>query len=198
MTKAEKVYAVVARQVARLAVDTPQTRADLAKLRRAVGKDLADSPEVWEIVMSDTTVDCEVQGEITKEGKAIHTALTLYGVYRQGNSAGSQRGLSFGRALAALAAQGELSYNSIRKRYNSLITSKDITRLAYFARSFIRALSKAGIKLDFAQFAKDLYNYQFSTGNKAVRIRWSSEFYSNSISRESGGVSEEGGLDDER
>ena len=36
MTNAEKVYAVVARQVARLAVDTPQTRADLAKLRRAV------------------------------------------------------------------------------------------------------------------------------------------------------------------
>ena len=93
--------------------------------------------------------------------------------------------------MAALAAQGELSYNSIRKRYNSLITSKDITRLAYFARSFIRALSKAGIKLDFAQFAKDLYKYQFSTGNKAVRIRWSSEFYSNITNNEDGGSEDE-------
>ena len=54
--------------------------------------------------MSDTTVDCEVQGEITKEGKAIHTALTLYG-YIVKVIQRVLRGLSFGRRLAALAAQ---------------------------------------------------------------------------------------------
>lgn len=65
------------------------------------------------------------------------------------------------------------------RRFNAVITSSEMTELAHHARGLIQLMkaSDKNIGLDYPQFARDLYNFQFPDGRKNVILRWGQDFY---------------------
>lgn len=68
-------------------------RAQLAMLRRGVGKKPGDLPELWGILFGDLPEEfLSVSGEPTREEWAVYTALTLYALHQQGSEATGPEG----------------------------------------------------------------------------------------------------------
>jgi len=179
MSIADNVFSFVNRQIAMLDRDMPESKAMLAKLRRAAGKNPCETPEVWGVTMSDN-VQGEVNGIPTKQGLAIHIALTLYALHKQGLTRSvSWSGVSFGSALAQLPSKGSIRFESVQQKFNKVALSKDILVMSNHARMLVRLLRGAEIGFDYAQFAKDLYNFQWPEGYSSVRLKWGSDFYTN-------------------
>lgn len=60
-------------------------RAELARLRRGIGKKPGELPELWELLLDDFPTELESNGaERSKAEWAIYTALTLFALHQQG------------------------------------------------------------------------------------------------------------------
>lgn len=185
MSKASMVSECTAKAIGRLNPDNPAYAASMAKLRRGVGKSLADAPEVWGLVipyLSDELTDRSRDGSKETEAEAaVFTALTLYALHQQGSSQDvNRRGESFGSAVGRLRKkEGDEEDKAMIRRFNAVITSSEMTELAHHARGLIQLMkaSDKNIGLDYPQFARDLYNFQFPDGRKNVILRWGQDFY---------------------
>ena len=179
---ASKIYLIQSR------MDSPWSKSMLAKLRRGVGKNPAEAPEIWEITLNGLPEELLYKGQpekgsATEAEWAIHTALTLYALHQQGNSYGvsagrSDGGLSFGSAMRRLILPDRTNEESIKRRFNAIITSNDLSELSNHGRGAIQLMksSPKPIKLDYPLFAGDLYGYQLK--KNSVRLRWGRDFYS--------------------
>ena len=150
------------------ASDRSYVRAQLAMLRRGVGKKPGDLPELWGILFGDLPEEfLSVSGEPTREEWAVYTALTLYALHQQGSEATGPEGCMHrpGRRLGAAARQ--------------LVTvEEEEERIARrHLRGLVRLLRGGKIPLDYAQLAADLYNFQFPDGAARVRLAWGQDFY---------------------
>ena len=87
------------------------------------------------------------------------------------------KGESFGAAARKL--KNESNEATLIRRFNFIVTSTDIAELAYHARGFIQLMKASDkiIGLDYPQFAKDLYNFQYPDGRRKVILRWGQDFY---------------------
>lgn len=182
MNKSSMVAASAAKAIGRLDPKSQTYAASMAKLRRGVGKRLAEAPESWSVVLPyvpDELLSTSYDGfKETEAESAIFTALTLYAVHQQGSdSSVNIQGISFGSALGKLKNQdNELA---ITRRFNSIVTSSEITELAHHARGLVQLMKASGknIGLDYPQFAKDLCNFQYPDGRRNVILRWGQDFY---------------------
>ncbi len=185
MSKADMVSECTMKAIGRLNPDSPTYAASMAKLRRGVGKSLADAPEVWSLIipdLPDELTDTSRDGsEETEAESAVFTAMTLYALHQQGNTQSVLRkGESFGAAAGRLRKkEGDDEDKALTRRFNTVITSSEMTELAHHVRGLIQLMksSDKNIGLDYPQFAKDLYNYQFPDGRKKVILRWGQDFY---------------------
>jgi len=189
MDKADKIYEFVNMKIFLLQKDSSWSRGMLAKLRRGVGKNPSEAPEIWEITLSELPDDLLYKGRTekafaTEAEWAVHTALTLYAVQQQGNShtvsAGKNSGgLSFGSAIRRLILPDGSNEEAIKRRFDAIITSSDLSELSHHARGLIQLMkaSLTSITLDYPEFAKDLYFYQFKEDRNRVRLKWGQDFY---------------------
>ena len=160
-----------------------ERRAALARLRRGVGRKPGDVPGIWAVLLEDLPRDMMGTGELhhpSCEEWAIYTAMTLYALHQRGSGEqGSMHceGVSLGQAACALAkAQGDKKDNIIR-RFNLVATAADMEEMNVYLRSFVQLLRGAGIGLDYAMLAKDLFRYQFQELAPDVRLKWGQDFY---------------------
>jgi len=191
--EAEQVYFFVSRKIELLNRGDPGSKALLAKLRRGVGKYLADVPEIWEIILSDMP-DEFFRGlsisEPTRAEMAIQTALTLYALHQQGNEkqmdVKSDRDSRRTFAVATRRLITDDNAETIKKRFDKVITASDLTELSQHARGLIQIMKAASkpIQIDYSQFAKDLYYFQFPEYKKMVLLSWGRDFYKVSIKKE--------------
>jgi CRISPR system Cascade subunit CasB len=173
----------VGRQVSRIQAgyvrrpQAPWSRAALAQLRRGVGRPVGEVPEILELIVnpdgppvwSDTP---------TRDEVAIHTALTLYAVHQQSQSAPMHTPrVTFGSALGALRyADGQENPGVIR-RFQAMGTAGDLAELVHHARTLVTLLRSAGRPFDYGRFAEDLVFYQTPWRTDTVRLRWGRDFY---------------------
>ena len=184
MNVGDKIYGFVNQQIALLDRDTSESKAMLGRLRSAVGKSPCDTPQVWGITLSDD-LQCEYQGKVTEQGLAVHTALTLYALHKQGTSRSmNTHGVSMGKALAELVNKG-VRKETVEKKFSKVVLAKKLNLMACHARRLIVLLKRNELGFDYASFAKDLYRYQYTEGFAEVRLRWGSDFYKN-INRDGG------------
>ena len=155
----------------------------LAKLRRGIGKDPFDMPELWEVTLNGipeelTTYD-EKDPKPTEAEWAIHTALTLYALHQQGNSSSvNEYKKPFAVAVRRLISPDRSNEESIKRRFDAIITSNDLKELSHHARGAVQLMkSNQSISVDYSMFAKDLYAFQFPEGKARVRLRWGQDFY---------------------
>ncbi len=182
MNKSSLVAASAARAIGRLDPKSQTYAASMAKLRRGVGKKLSDAPDAWAVVltsMPDELMSASYDGfKETEAESAVFTALTLYALHQQGSEASvNVQGISFGTAVGKL--KNKDNKLAITRRFNSVVTSTEITELAHHARGLVQLMKASGktIGLDYPQFAKDLYNFQYPDGRRNVILRWGQDFY---------------------
>ena len=161
-------------------LDLGSSKAQLAQLRRGVGKRPGELPELWGIFLRNMPE--ELMG---KEGRpsyaewAIYTALTLFALHQQGHSEpmhaeGEENRL--GRAVKKLA-HGEEEEENVRRKFSITARSDDMEELSYHLKTLVRMLGSNDIKLDYEDLAKDLYRFQFENDADQVRLKWGQDFY---------------------
>lgn len=157
-------------------------RALLAELRRGVGKAPGELPALWGVLFEGFPAEwMSRHGDASRFEWAAYVALTLFALHQQSKDVKTapmhQRGLTLGQALNRLAGGDEDTKGRILLRFKQLATATDIKGVAYHLRSFVQLLRSAGIPLDYAAIAWDLYQYQDINKMSTVRLRWAQDFY---------------------
>src|SRR5687767_6059820 len=81
----------------------PAARADMARLRRGLGKPVGDLPEIWELTVGAVPAGLAGGARPSSAEHAAHAALTLYATHQQSSSTPMHvPAVSFGRAVGQL------------------------------------------------------------------------------------------------
>jgi CRISPR system Cascade subunit CasB len=199
------IYGQMKSRLQRLDADTPHIKAMLAKLRRGVGKKPSETPEIFEITVGGLPEALAGTGENASPAEnALHTALTLYALHRQG--AGGTRHIdskdkSIGYAARRLVRADGGNEDAIRRRFDTILTASDPAELAHHARGLVQLMraSDSPIYLNWAQFAVDLFRFQSETRRDDVRLKWGREFYRDTQPTDTGkGANQEEETQDEQ
>lgn len=181
---ADAVYKHVLGHIASLQQDTPMSKAKLATLRRGLGKDPADSPEVWSVTMDRMPDMLASKGkdvtEATDAEWAIHITLTLYALHRQGNDRPVySKDRSFATAIRSLMDPTDETGGPIKRRFDALVTSESVPELGNHARGMVQLLRSADrpTAFDYPALAKDIFLFGNPSGRKSVRLRWGQDFF---------------------
>ena len=176
-----------AQQLHRLqALPDNQRRAELAKLRRGIGRAPGELPELWGSFLLEMPERFQGRSTPSAAEWAVYLALTLYAVHQQGNDRPMNcPGSTLGRAVRQLAERNtpagqDWTEASVLRRFNALATAEEITEISHHLRGMIQLLSAAkdgGIPLDYPQLAADLYELQCTDPRYTqlpanVRLRW--------------------------
>ena len=190
--KTNEVKACVTQQLRRLQVlPEPQRRAELAELRRGVGRQPGDLPALWGALLADMPEQLQGSNGPSKAEWAVYTALTLFALHQQGEAGVSmnQPGRTLGGAVRQLAektaAGQDWTESSILRRFNALATAEEITEISHHLRGMIQLLRAAkpdSIPLDYPRLAVDLYGLQCDAPQLAhlpanIRLRWGQDLY---------------------
>lgn len=167
-----------------------EQRALLTKLRRGVGRQPGDMPELWAILLDGLPE--EMQGRRlespSREEWAIYMALTIYALHQQGSDVKKEpmhrKDIGLGAAAKQLSVRlpGDTQDNLVRvsRRFNQVATADSMEEMAHYLRSFVQLLRANGVALDYGMLAADLYGYQFENLAAGVRLRWGRDFYAGS------------------
>jgi len=181
---AKQVAAFVQRKLSILShnADVSKVKAQLAKLRRGVGKPPGSQPELWEITLGElpeallSRSDRPTFGEI-----AIHTALTLYAVHQQGKDLSTHNmnrdESTLGVAARKLRDSDQSKADAIRRRFHAVAMADSMEGLSWHLRGFVQLLRASNIPLDYPRLTEDLFWFQFTDKRDGVRLKWGQDFY---------------------
>lgn len=115
-------------------------RADLANLRRGIGKKPGELPQLWELLFRDFPEELMSQnGNPTWEEWAVCGALTLYAMHQQGNDQKMHMdGQRLGIAIGSLADGDEDHLKPVQRRFNAFATAKGMPECLHHLRGLIQ------------------------------------------------------------
>ena len=170
-----------------------QIRADLANLRRGIGKAPGDLPELWGLLFRDFPEELmSSTGEPTWAEWAVSGALTLYALHQQGAQRSMPAdGQRLGMAIWWLARNDADQLKTdrlkaVQRRFNAFATARSMPECLHHLRGLIQLLRSKDIPLDYVELAGDLYEFQTPDGAARVRLRWGQDFYRNAFRTEQG------------
>lgn len=154
-------------------------RADMANLRRGIGKKPGELPQLWELLFRDFPEELMSRdGNPTWEEWAVSGALTLYAMHQQGSEQNMHvSGKRLGIAIGSLAAENEDRMKAVQRRFNAFATAKEMPECLHHLRGLVQLLRSKGIGLDYVELAGDLYEFQTPEGAAKVRLCWGQDFY---------------------
>lgn len=151
--------------------------ATLAKLRRGVGKEIGQVPDLWHYTLRGIPdEDCKGDDPTPAE-RAVHTAMTLFAVHQQSRRAEMHvPGPSLGAAVRQLRTRTS-SEDAVRRRFEALGTAETFAEVVHHARGLITQLRAQNIPLDYGVFTDDLIRLQLPSTANQVRLRWGRDFH---------------------
>ena len=160
-----------------------RVRAQLATLRRGVGRKPGDMPDLWGLLFADMPEEMMSRtAEPTAAEWAAYTALTLYATHQQGteinrqNMHTGQDAGRLGKAVARLVKNAD-DRERIARRFNAFATASGMTEAAHHLRGLIQLLRAEEIPLNYIRLAGDLYRFQNPEYAPDVRLSWGQDFY---------------------
>lgn len=188
MGKKTEVESFVGRKIHILQAeaDLGSGKAMLANLRRGIGHEPGELPQLLGILLSDMPEEFwSKDGTATREEWVCYTVLTLYALHQQGYDVGSQpmhtdEGGSLGKALYRLQASYEGDPNAeqrIVQKLRTLTTSVNRQEMSHHLRGIVQLLKSKGIDMNYKRLAGDLYEMQSAEGKRQVCLRWGQDFY---------------------
>lgn len=166
--------------------DSGGRRAMFANLRRGVGREPGELPQLFGILLQDMPEDFQSRdGNATREEWACYTALTLYALHQQGNDPKgkqmhTEEEVTMGKALALLEASYGQDPNAEQRmvqKLRTLATAANEKELSYHLRGIVQLLKSEGISINYKKLAGDLYEMGFPEGKRRVCLRWGQDFY---------------------
>ncbi len=164
--------------------ESSAARADLARLRRGLGKPAGSVPEIWELTVGAVperlTWD---RDEPSRAEQAAHAAMTLYALHQQSLTVGIHRPkVRFGAAVRRLAGDDrkgdrQAGKQAVTRRFMAVATAQSIDEVLFHVRGLITQLRREKIGLDYAMFADDVLNLLTPGRETLVRLAWGREFY---------------------
>jgi len=174
-------------KIEHLLTESPWSRAMLAKLRRGVGKQPGELPELFEIWLMDMPEKLYGKGNQPSYSEwAIYVALTLFALHQQGKdhpmcveggTENKKTGNSLGAAVGSLVKKDINRESAIKRRFDAVATANEFTEFSHHARGLIQLLRAEDIALDYPRFAEDLFWYQFDEKRNRVRLSWGEDYY---------------------
>ena len=182
-SKASEVYRYTASRLSHILhmTNDGQQKALLAELRRGIGREPGELPELWGMFLEELPESLygDKWGASPAEW-AVYMSLTLFALHQQGWSPQSEpmhkEDVSLGAAAAALI-DTEDDFERILRRFNAVTASHDRSALAQYLRGLVQLLRGKGIPLDYAVLARDLYWSCFTESWDRVRLSWGRDFY---------------------
>lgn len=168
---------------------TPSARADLARLRRGLGRPPGEIPEIWGVTIAavpdevrwgrgERRLDEHGQELPSRTEQAAHSALTLFALHQQSMTGPAHvPGLRFGTAVRNLAAQTERSADAITRRFMAVSTAQSMEELLVHVRGLITQLRSEQRGFDYARFADDLVDLLTPGRAVGARLAWGRDFY---------------------
>lgn len=158
---------------------SPAARADLARLRRGLGKPAGSVPEIWALTVGAVPQELSWdRDEPSRAERAAHAAITLYALHQQSMTvAAHDAAVSFGRAVGGLRHSGTWSEEAVTRRFMAVATAESIEEVLVHARGLITQLRAERKPTDYARFADDLFGLLTPTRAQSVRLRWGRDFY---------------------
>ncbi|MFD3328570.1 type I-E CRISPR-associated protein Cse2/CasB [Streptomyces sp. NPDC058701] len=167
--------------------DRPDAVRALARLRRGVGRQPTETPDLWGLVgvegfhaafLAQRQVPAS-EAEALRAERAAHVAVTLWAVHQQSHRARQMHvadGPSVGTAVRRLMSGGETD-EPIRKRLVRAGTASTLDVLAQRLRELVALLRTAEVPLDYALLAEQLDQWQRPGGPARVRQAWGRSFH---------------------
>lgn len=174
--------------------DSGKGKAMLANLRRGIGHELGEVPQLLEIFLSDMPEEfLSHNGNATNEEWACYVALTLYALHQQGYEVKSRpmhtdEEISLGKAMYMLVNAYEGDPNAEQRmvqKLRMLATSANRKELSHHLRGIVQLLKSFGISINYKKLAEDLYDMQFPEGKRQVCLKWGQDFYGGRNKKES-------------
>lgn len=188
MSKKEEIRNFVGKKIRSLQSEIAAAggKAALANLRRGVGREPGELPQLFGTILYEMPEDFLSQnGNATKEEWVCYISLTLYALHQQGHNGENQEmhtreKIGIGKAMYRLALSYEGDPNAEQRmlqRLKTLVTAVDMKELSYHLRGIIQLLKSRDIPLNYEILAEDLYELQFPEGKNRVSLRWGQDFY---------------------
>lgn len=156
--------------------DSPAAKAALAQLRRCDPASDEGVLEAWEIAFSGAPSELIGRGDApTRAERALATALHLYALHQQSKQDPMHAaGKGLGSAIRKLASPEDPDSRErpVMRRYHALTTATERTEVLHHLRGLIRQLRDAGIPIDYARLASDLYFLSSPGSRTRVRLAW--------------------------
>ncbi len=163
------------------------SRANLARLRRGIGKVPGSLPELWGLIFDGMPEDLAGLGNQPSWGEwACYMSLTLFALHQQGNdwktACMNLKGQSLGLAVRKLV-QNEEDEDRVKRRFDRVVTSDSPEELAHHLRGLVQLLKAGNIPLDYPGLTQDLYRFLIPGQRDGVRLRWGRDFYVSTFSK---------------
>lgn len=158
---------------------SPRARADIAKLRRALGKPAGSVPEVWEYTVAAVPHSLQWErDEPSRAEQAVDAALTLFALHQQSMSVPAhQHNMSFARAVGKLAQTEQRSEQAVTRRFMAVATADSLQEMLTHIRGLVTQLRSAKIGFDYARLADDLLGLLNPQRSSRVRLAWGRDFF---------------------
>ncbi|PNE16444.1 type I-E CRISPR-associated protein Cse2/CasB [Amycolatopsis sp. BJA-103] len=158
---------------------SPAARADLARLRRGLGKPAGSVPEIWELTVGAVPTTLSWDGDTPSWAEqAAHAALTLYALHQQSSSVPAHvPGVSLGTAVGQLRFSDQRSENAVTRRFMAAATAGSMEGVLTHVRGLITLLRGEQRGIDYARLADDLARLVTPGRAHAVRLAWGRAFY---------------------
>lgn len=149
------------------------------------------SQKIWPLLASN----CEnplvlANGQLSYEGLALYNTLRLYAIYQQGKTTGNGRLIPVAgskkddakelmEVLSQLRGDDKIR-NGVDRQVNRILAAPNLT---FMMNALVRAIKilKAqdrNVKINFAQLAQELYQFQFGIdAANTLRFKWGSQYY---------------------
>lgn len=158
---------------------SPAARADLARLRRGLGKPAGSVPEIWSLTVGAVPDTLSWHGdEPSWAEQAAHAALTLYALHQQSMPTPAHSpGTSFGSAVGRLRFSAQRSEEAVTRRFMAAATAGSMAGVLTHLRGLITLLRGERRGIDYAALADDLSRLVAPGGAPVVRLAWGRAFY---------------------
>ncbi|MFE9328935.1 type I-E CRISPR-associated protein Cse2/CasB [Nocardia sp. NPDC052278] len=171
-------------------------RAELAKLRRGLGKPAGSVPEIWDLTIAAVPASLCGQdrfddGEPSVAEAAAHSVLTLFAAHQQSMLVRAHvPEVSFGRAVGILAQSEGRSAEAVTRRFMAVSTAQSIEEVLVHIRGLVTQLRSEKKGFDYARLADDLTGLLTPGRAQRVRLAWGRDFYRTTTAAEPDSESE--------
>lgn len=168
-------------------------RADLARLRRGLGKAPGSVPEIWELTVGAVPDELSWdRDEPSRAEQAAHATMTLFALHQQSFPGPAHvPDVSFGAAVGRLATGGAASQDAVTRRFTAVATAESVGEILVHVRGLVTQLRRERRGIDYARFADDIERLLTPGRETQVRLTWGRDFYRTTSDTEQGPTDQE-------